>query len=165
MEFEPGQVVVHPHHGTATVKAVEEREFRGTKQVFVVMQRDEDDLELRVPLASWEAIGVRQAIGEKRAHQVLRTLASEPEDLSRSWQKRRTENDKRLRSGNAVDVAKVVRDLRAYDEQHDMPLTDRRTYEEARARTTAELCSALDESEDQVQRRIDNALGITPEPA
>lgn len=159
MEFSPGDIVIHPQHGTATVVDVESRTVAGTTRQYVVLRHADDDLVLRVPLESLEDLGVRAAAGEKQAERILATLEEPPQDLSTNWQKRRPFNDERIRSGDATQAAAVVRDLLAWGEQRDdMPSADRRTLEEARTRLVNELAEALDREPEEVEALIDERL-------
>lgn len=161
MEFREGQVVIHPQHGTATVIDIEERTVAGTARRYVVLRRVQDDLELRVPLDTVDDIGIRAVMHADDVGDILDVLKQQPEELSRSWHKRRSHNEDRMRSGDPTEVAAVVRDLVAYDREHGMPPTDRRMYDEARERVVRELALAMGEDEDAIAARVDDALGIT----
>lgn len=160
MEFEEGQVVIHPQHGTATVVDIEEREVAGKERRYVVLRRVQDDLELRVPLDTADHIGIRAVMPAGDVGGILDVLKQQPGELSRSWHKRRSHNEDRMRSGDPTEVAAVVRDLVAYNREHGMPPTDRRMYDEARQRIVRELALAMGEDEDDVEVQVDEALGI-----
>ncbi len=161
MEFREGQVVIHPQHGTATVIDIEERTVAGTERRYVVLRRVQDDLELRVPLDTADDIGIRAIMPADDVGEILDVLQQQPQELSRSWHKRRSHNEDRMRSGDPTEVAAVVRDLVAYDREHGMPPTDRRMYAEARERVIRELALAMGEDEEDVADQVDEALGIT----
>lgn len=161
MEFEEGQVVIHPQHGTATVIDIETREIGGKDRRYVVLRRVQDDLELRVPLDTVDDIGIRAVMPAADVGEILDVLQQQAQELSRSWHKRRSHNEDRMRSGDPTEVAAVVRDLVAYDREHGMPPTDRRMYDEARQRIVRELALAMGEDEDDIAEQIDDALGIT----
>lgn len=156
--LEIGQCVIHPQHGPATLIELETRILRGEEMTFAVLERDGEDLVLKVPIDALEDIGVRDTVGEERAEEVLEILAQEPVELSRSWQKRRSRNERRIRSGRLSGAAEVVRDLLAYEAKYDLPSTDRHMYEEARSRLVNELAVALDEQPDEVEQLVDRTL-------
>lgn len=161
VKFEVGQTVVHPQHGLAVVENLERRTFNGKELQYVVLDREEDDLKLRVPVEQLEEIGVRSAIGDERVEAVYEALGEEPFELSKSWQKRRARNDRRLGSGDPVKIAYVIRDLLDYERRHDgMPQIDKRTLDEARQRLVNELVAATDEDPAEIERKIDEALAV-----
>jgi CarD family transcriptional regulator len=165
VDLKPGEVVVHPQHGTATVVDVEKRTVAGVERQYVVLRHVDDDLVLRVPIESLEDLGVRATVSKKQGRKILETLSAPPVNLSRSWQKRRADNLERIRSGDPQQVAAVVRDLWAYGAEHELPAADRRMFDEARTRTINELAQALGRNPDEVVELVDDALGPGAEGA
>lgn len=163
MDFSPGDVVVHPQHGTATVIDVEERTVGGTTRRYVVLRHADEDLVLRVPIESLEDLGVRATAGQDQVDAILATLAAPPEELSESWQKRRARNQRRIRSGDACEVAEVVRDLAAWSRDRDLLTADQRMLDEARTRTVNELADALGRDADEVETLVDEQLAASGE--
>jgi CarD family transcriptional regulator len=161
VDFSPGDVVVHPQHGTATVVDVEERTVAGTTRRYVVLRHADDDLVLRVPLESLEDLGVRATAGEDQVKRILDTLAATPEELSDSWQKRRALNERRIRSGDARQCAAVVRDLTAWGRGRELLTEDRRMLDDARRRTVNELADALGREPQEVEALVDEQLSTT----
>lgn len=158
MELRPGDVVVHPQHGTATVVEMEERTVGGTKRRYVVLRHSDDDLLLRIPIESAEELGLRDTAGADQAERVLASLGEPPVDLSSAWQKRRAENERRIRSGDLRELAEVVRDLHVWIAGRDAPATDRRMLEEARTRMVNELADALGREASEVEAMIADRL-------
>jgi CarD family transcriptional regulator len=165
VDLEPGDVVVHPQHGTATVVDVEDREVGGVSRRYVVLRSVEDDLTLRVPLDQLDQLGVRDTAGRSEAQRILRVLSEPPAALSASWQNRRAFNRSRIRSGDPGDIAAVVRDLHAWIEERDAPAADRRMLEEARERMVNELADSLGVPAEDVEAMIASRLSADADPA
>lgn len=158
MDLQPGDIVVHPQHGTATVVEMEDRTVGGTRRTYVVLRHSDDDLLLRIPIESAEELGLRATAGTELAQEVLDSLAEAPTDLSSAWQERRSENERRIRSGDLRELAEVVRDLHVWVHGREAPATDRRMLEEARTRMVNELSDALDRDSSEVESMIDERL-------
>jgi CarD family transcriptional regulator len=153
-----GQCVVHPQHGTAILVDIEQRTLGGQERTFAVLEREGEDLVLRIPVDALDEIGVRTTVEEDRAEEVLARLGAEPVALSRSWQKRRSRNERLIRTGRLIDAAEVVRDLSAYEAEYDLPSADRHMYEEARARLVNELAVVLSRETEEIEELVDRTL-------
>lgn len=164
MDLAPGDIVVHPQHGTATVVEVEDREVGGTSRRYVVLQHADADLILRIPLDQLDQLGVRDTAGRPEAERILRVLSAPAGELSASWQDRRAYNRRRIRSGDLEEVAAVVRDLHTWTEERDAPAADRRMLEEARERMANELADSLGLPVDEVEEMITAQLSADPDP-
>src|SRR5690625_3796472 len=56
LNFSPGQVVVHPHHGPATIKKVASRTIRGNRVKYLKLEVTEELL-VSIPVEKAEEIG------------------------------------------------------------------------------------------------------------
>lgn len=158
MELEPGQTVVHPRHGTATVEAFEEREIDGEKRRYVVLRREEDLLTVRVPIDQYEEVGLRTVIGEDDVDDVLSVLTEDPDRSDASWRKRHAKHEKRLKSGDPEELAVLLRELTARAEAKGIPPSDKLLRDKARERLIGELAASLDRDESEVEEMVDTAL-------
>ena len=52
MEFKVGDTVVYPHHGAATIQAIEMRTVKGTEKEYLVLKVSQGDLTVKVPAGS-----------------------------------------------------------------------------------------------------------------
>ena len=54
MEFKVGDTVVYPHHGAATIQAIEMRTVKGTEKEYLVLKVSQGDLTVKVPAENAE---------------------------------------------------------------------------------------------------------------
>src|SRR5690606_17835980 len=89
MTFKVGDTVVYPHHGAATIEAIETRQIKGEDKTYLVLKLAQGDLEVRLPAENAELVGVRDVVsqdGLDRVFEVLRApYAEEPTNWSRRY--------------------------------------------------------------------------------
>lgn len=78
------------------------------------------DLKLMIPVKNVEELGLRLIIDGDFVDEVLKVLNSEQSDMSDTWNKRYRNNMEKLKTGDVLDIAVVVRDLKF--------ATDKRVY-------------------------------------
>lgn len=155
-KLSPGKSVIHPSHGLTTVSEITTRTIGGEERRYIVLERPEEHLVLHVPADQSEEVGLRAVIDEDEIAEVLSVLSEETEAGTMGWRKLRAKNEQRLQSGELVEVAQVLRDLTARDAEKGLTMTDRRIYDEARARLGNELREVLEDED--VEALIDQHL-------
>lgn len=158
MELQPGQTVVHPRHGTATVESFEEREIDGETIKYVVLRREEDLLTVRVPVDQYDEVGIRTIIEEDDVEDVLSVLTEDPDLSGASWRKRHAKHEKRLKTGDPEELAVILRELTARAQQKGIPPSDKLLRDKARERLIGELAATLGRDEGDVEKMVDDAL-------
>ena len=106
MNFSPGQVVVHPHHGPATIAKIANRKIRNSTVRYLKLEVDE--LSVAIPVDRAEEMGVRALIDTAAVREVFATLTAESEPNETVWSRRMKQNTTRLRSGDINTVAGLV---------------------------------------------------------
>lgn len=155
-QLSPGKSVIHPSHGLTTVSEITTRTVGGEERRYIVLERPEEHLVLHVPEDQHAEIGLRAVIDEDEIAEVLSVLSEETEAGTMGWRKLRAKNEQRLQSGELVRVAAVLRDLTAREAEKGLTMTDRRIYDEARARLGNELREVLEDED--VEAMIDEHL-------
>lgn len=142
MEYNVGDVVVYPHHGAAVITDHEEREIRGEKLKFLVLQIQHSDLVVRVPLKNAELVGVRDVVGEEGLLKIFSVLRQTDVEEAGNWSRRYKANQERLASGDVNKVAEVVRDLWRRDQDRGLSAGEKRMLAKARQILVGELALA-----------------------
>jgi CarD family transcriptional regulator len=140
--FEVGDAVVHPHHGAGRVVSRRRRRVLGDVRDYleIVLPRN---LRIMVPCDAANAVGLRAVVGPAGLRRIVEVLEDEPEVVSESWQARQRRLRGRLKPGDVLGLAAVVRDLAARDAQSGLPTSERDLYERCRRQLASELCYAL----------------------
>ena len=115
--FNVGDKVVYPMHGAGVIEAIEEREFLGEKRRYYIMRMPIGDMRVMVPTDATEEVGLRQVMSREDVEQVLAILRSQSTKMSNNWNRRYRANMEKIKSGNAFEVAGVVRNLIQRDKE------------------------------------------------
>lgn len=160
MSFRVGQTVVHPHHGAAVIDEFEERELNGETAKYVVLSSPDIDLTLKVPLDQCDDIGIRMVMTAAEVDDVLAVLRSEPGPATGHWSRRLKRNQRRLRSGDAHQVAEVLRDLSAKDAEKGLSPAEKRLNDKARRFLCGEMAAVVKGGQEAAETMIAEALGL-----
>ena len=143
MKFSKGQILVHPQHGPATVTKVTSRVIQGERREYLTLHVHADDMSVALPVDAVEEVGVRTVMDAARVHEVFEVLADEGEPFDKVWSRRFKHNTERLRSGELVRIAELIRDVTRRDDQVKVSYGEANQLREATELLTAELAIAL----------------------
>ena len=108
--FHIGDKIVHPMHGQGCENIVQ-KELDNEVQSFYVLNMPLAGMVIMVPIKSCKGIGVRKVIDSKQADELMHQLEDIDVDMNQNWNRRYRENMSLIKSGNPVDVARVVKGL------------------------------------------------------
>ena len=168
MQFSEGQIVVHPHHGPATVTQIAERTFGKVTRRYLRLTVTGSDLDVAVPLDAAEELGIRSVIGNAMLQRVFDTLHAPTGPQESAWSRRYKENRERLRLGELLSTAGVARDLGRRQQEKGISTGERDMLREARKPLATEIALAMGVDEDRAEALIDQAVlgdGVTVEVA
>ncbi|HOB92037.1 MAG: CarD family transcriptional regulator [Bacillota bacterium] len=156
--FKVGDKVVYPMHGAGVIESIEEREVLGSKHKYYVMRLPMGDLKVMIPTDNVEEIGVREIISDDMVDEVFDVLRGEKTKMSSNWNKRYRANLEKIRSGNILEVAEVVRNLSIRDREKGLSSGEKKMLDNARQILVSELVLAMDSDEESVSAEIEEAL-------
>ncbi|HEY8488875.1 MAG TPA: CarD family transcriptional regulator [Thermaerobacter sp.] len=166
--FQVGDRVVYPMHGAGVIEAIEEREVLGERHRYYILRLPVGDMQVMIPTATAEQSGLRPVIPAEQVPAVLESLRDAPPPLDSNWNHRYREHADKLRSGDILEVAAVVRNLSARLKSRGLSGGERRLLDQARQILVSELALASgigrDAADALVERQLD-AAGAEPEPA
>ncbi|GAB3086303.1 CarD family transcriptional regulator [Corynebacterium aquatimens] len=151
MDFKVGEVVVYPHHGAARIADIEQRELKGEKLDYLVLEIIQTDLTVRVPAKNAELVGVRDVVSEDGLLKVFSVLRETDVEEAGNWSRRYKANQERLASGDINKVAEVVRDLWRRDQGRGLSAGEKRMLGKARGILVGELALAKPVDEDKAE--------------
>jgi CarD family transcriptional regulator len=158
MTYAVGETVIYPNHGAALVEAVEMRRIKGHDQTYLVLRvLAQNGLVLRVPDHNLDLIGVRDVVDTHGLERVLDTLRGASAEPSH-WSRRCRENTEKLRTGCAIRVAEVVRDLWRRNRAGHLSAVEGRMLAKARQILVSELAHCHQTDHDKAETLLDEAL-------
>jgi CarD family transcriptional regulator len=111
MKFSVGDWVVHPEQGTGQITDKEQLDLvKGFKSYYKLEILD-TNLVVHVPIREVEALGIRPIMSRDRLARVLAILGSKPRQLSTAFKTRQARLQKKLKTGQPLRIAEVIRDL------------------------------------------------------
>lgn len=164
LNFSTGQVVVHPHHGPATVKKTFTRSIRNERKSYIRLEIPQAELSVSLPVDQAEEIGVRPVVDASGVQEIFEVLLGESEPHEKVWSRRIKANAERLRSGDLLTVAGLIRDLTRQNEEKRLAFGEMKLLRDAVAPFVAELAIVLSMSEEDVESMVDAAVleGVRP---
>lgn len=155
--FQVGDKVVYPMHGAGVIEAIEEREVLGDRKQYYVMRLPINELKVMVPCDHSKA-GLREVISEQTFQKVLEVLSNRKTLMSKNWNHRYRANMEKIKSGNILELAEVVRNLSHRDREKGLSNGERKMLESARQILLSEIIVARDLELDQANRFLDQVL-------
>lgn len=110
--FDVGDKAVYPAHGVGEIEAVETREIMGSEMRVYVMRILERNMTILIPVDKSLDVGLRPVMKDKEVAEVFDVLRQRKKVVDgQTWNRRFREYSDKIRTGSAVEIAQVLRDL------------------------------------------------------
>ncbi|MDY7076272.1 MAG: CarD family transcriptional regulator [Chloroflexota bacterium] len=166
MVFKVGDAIVHPVRGAGVVVCIEERQWRGSNNLYYrIKLLGQPASSLMVPISAAETIGLRHAIPRSQLSRVWRVLRADPKILPSDHKERYQVLEDQLHAGNVLQVAAAVKDM-AWRKQQEGNLTTRgkRMYDEGMMLLAGEIAATQDidltDAEAQIRAKLSESLSL-----
>ncbi len=157
--FRVGDKAVYPGHGVGEITAIETRVIMGKPMEVYVMRILERDMTIIVPVAKSRHIGLRQVMGGDEIDRVFHVLRQRKRvSDGQTWNRRFRAYSEKIRTGSAVEIAKVLRDLYLLRSGKTLSYGEKRMLNTAMELLTQEIAVANDEPPTQAEARILSAF-------
>ena len=156
--FAVNDFVVYPTHGVGKINGIEVQEVAGARMEFFVIFFDKEKMTVRVPLTKAKTTGMRRLSSPAKMSTALTTLKGRARVKRTMWSRRAQEYEAKIKSGDPISIAEVVRDLHRGDGQPDQSYSERQIYESALDRLARELAAIEGLDDDQAAERLEKVL-------
>ncbi len=155
--FKIGDMAVYPTQGVGVVEGIEVREYSGHSQKFYILRIVDSDMKILIPVGNVDNVGMRRLIDQQHISGVFDALA-EPSVGGKvaSWSRRQREYNDKLKTGDLLEVAEVLRDLYQISTGKELSYGEKKVLEQARKLLVTEVALAEGAKEDQVVRRLES---------
>ena len=156
--FQIGDKVVHPMHGAGIVDSIVQKKVNGVMREYYVLKLPVRAMVVMVPTENCEEIGVRPIVVGEEADRVIAAIPGMDVEMDSNWNRRYRENMLRLKSGDLLEVARVVKGLVRRDGERGLSTGERKMLHSAKQILISEIVLSQDSSYEAVEARIDSAL-------
>ena len=152
--------VVYPKHGVGKIIAIEKATIGQIDIQFYKILVEKEKLTLTVPINQQSKLRPIATINQ--INKCVSILKTKPKVKRTMWSRRAQEYDQKINSGKIYELAEVVKDLnKNTDIIADQSYSERQLFEKAYDRLKSEFEAVLKVSPDEVQKKMDKALGRT----
>ena len=109
--YQIGDKVVHPMHGAGVIDSIVRKKVAGKVQDYYLLKLSTGSMMVMIPTEHSDEIGVRPVVSGQEATHILSEMEDIQVDMTSNWNQRYRENMLRIKSGNLLEVAKVVKGL------------------------------------------------------
>lgn len=152
--YKIGDSVVYPMHGAGIIEDIEVKEVLGKEQSYYVVRMPIGDMKVMVPMDNAAGVGMRDVIGEKEAENVLDTFRTIETDVIQNWNKRFRENMVKIKSGDILEVATVVKSLMLRDKEKGLSTGERKMLSNAKQILISEIVVATGNDHEVIENRL-----------
>ena len=152
--------VVYPKHGVGQITAVEKAKIGDIDIQFYKILVEKEKLTLTVPINQQSKL--RPIASINQINKCVAILKTKPKIKRTMWSRRAQEYDQKINSGKIYELAEVVKDLnKNTDIIADQSYSERQLFEKAYERLKSEFEAVLKVGPEEVQKKMDKALGRT----
>ncbi|SMO69937.1 transcriptional regulator, CarD family [Balnearium lithotrophicum] len=153
-----GDKVAYPPHGVGVVEGVEEREVGGKSVVFYRISLIGKNMSILIPKETVESSGIRPVLSEEEIEELFKFLSEVPTNISDKWTVRHRLNVDRLKTGNVMELATVVRNLSYRSKEKELSYSEKRMFDEAFSKLAEEIALSLGEPVKKIKQRMRKIL-------
>ncbi len=152
--------VVYPKHGVGKITSIEKATIGDIDIQFYKILVEKEKLTLTVPINQQSKLRPISTINQ--INKCVSILKTKPKIKRTMWSRRAQEYDQKINSGKIYELAEVVKDLnKNTDIIADQSYSERQLFEKAYERLKSEFEAVLKVSPEEVQKKMDKALGRT----
>ncbi|MGI6497668.1 MAG: CarD family transcriptional regulator [Oscillospiraceae bacterium] len=154
-----GDKIVHPMHGAGTIDNIVEKCINGVARRYYVLKLPATGMTVMIPTDHCAEIGIRPIVNSDYALQIIASMGTIEIVPSSNWNQRYRENMLRLKSGDLMEVARVVKSLMIRDHQRGLSTGERKMLHSAKQILISELVLSQSSSYEEIETRINGAIG------
>ena len=156
--FQVGDKIVHPMHGAGVVESIVQKKVDGVVRGYYILKLPNRSMVVMVPTDSSDAVGLRPIIDGAQADRVLAAIPGIRVEMTANWNHRYRENMERMKSGDLLEVAWVIKGLTARDQARGLSTGERKMLHSAKQILLSELVLAKSVSYEAAEAALDTAL-------
>ena len=153
-KYAVNQEIVYPLHGVGKVTTIEERPFRDKVLEYYTIYIEVSDMTVMVPVDKADELGIRAIVPPKATEKAFEILGEAYEPVPSDWKLRYQMNLDLLKSGTVQDIASVVKTLYHRSKIKELPILERKLFDNALRLLIDEIASSLSQPKEEVEEMI-----------
>ncbi len=158
VDFRSGDYVVYPAHGVGTIEGIETQSIGGLTVTLYAITFEKDRMRLKIPVQKAQASGLRKLSSGDRLKDALKTLQGKAKVKRTMWSRRAQEYEAKINSGDPVQIAEVLRDLRRPKDDTEQSYSERQIYQSALERLAREVAAVQRIAETKAVEHLETVL-------
>ena len=156
--YKTGDKILYPMHGAGVIKKIDTREILGEVKEYYLLNVPCGDMEVMMPVDNCEDIGVRPIVSPGELEKAIAVLSLESSEMSGNWNKRYRDNMEKIKSGEIILVAEIVRNLTRINRENKLSAGEKKMLSNARKILQSEVMLVLDIGEEEAIDMIEKAI-------
>ncbi len=156
--FEIGSKIVHPMHGAGIIRGIEEKKILGEVKQYYILELPAGDMNVMIPVDSQHSVGIRTIVDKSVALEAIEVLKQESTEMDTNWNRRHRDNMEKLKKGNILEVAEVVRNLMRVNRIKNLSAGEAKMLANARQILMSEIILSCEVSSEEALRIVEEAV-------
>jgi len=156
--FRIGDMIAHPMHGAGVIDSIEERKMNGCTRMYYILKMPTGGMVVMIPTESTEQIGVRPIVDSLQADALMESISQIDAEMTSNWNRRYRENMQRIKSGDLLEVARVVKGLMTRDVEKGLSTGERKMLHSAKQIFISEIVLSKKITYEEVESQLNDSL-------
>jgi len=153
-----GDRIAHPLHGAGVIERIESKKVEGTIREYYIVKMPVGDMVVMIPKETSDTIGVRPIVDEQEADSIFAAISKLEVTMTQNWSRRYRENMLRIKSGDLMEVAAVIKGLVSREGDKGLSTGERKMLHSAKQILISEIVLSQEVSYEEVEERLTTAL-------
>lgn len=152
--FSVGDRIAHPMHGAGIIDSIVTRMVDGSEREYYSLKLPAGDMQVMIPVDATDSIGVRPIVCPEEAEKIISAFSEIEINMTQNWNKRYRENMIKIKSGDLMEVAAVIKGLMIRETDRGLSTGERKMLHSAKQILISEIVLSESSSYEDVEKRI-----------
>jgi CarD family transcriptional regulator len=154
LRYKVNQEIVYPLQGVGKIIRIEEKTVNSQTHLYYIIYIDVSDMTVMVPVTKADELGIRPIVGADESKKALEIISEKYDPVPSDWKLRYQMNIDHLRNGTVGDIAIVVKTLYHRSKIKELPILERKLFDNALRLLIDEISFSLRKNKEEVEQLI-----------
>ncbi len=156
--YSTGDKILYPMHGAGVIKQIKTCQILGEVKDYYLLTVPCGDMDVMIPVDTCGDIGVRPVGTQEEIDEAISVLSEDSTEMNGNWNKRYRENMDKIKTGNILLVAELVRNLTRVDRVNNLSAGEKKMLSNARKILQSEIMLVKEITEEETLEIIEAAI-------